>query len=242
MPITLTGAVATQFIEQPDREIIHTIGGLSRMTVTRTGPYWLADKFMPHPGSRDSVYPQMYLVSVNRKNRDGALVDLVQTYAGRVDYNGIGQFTSETLTGFSSSEKELTYQNFFAVITGIVEASTGSMQGRYQWKVGVNNIVKRYITRNVTYKYVTSFKPSGPQFTGNETAISSQYDRFGSQGSTTLIFTQSSIAPSASDAGLPGPFGFVQMIRCTQLTAEQAIGPWYTCSETWEIRFEASGQ
>ena len=226
----------TQFVEQPGRQIVRTQGGLDKMTTKFLGPYFLADSQRPAKGSAHPSYPQMFATSSTTVIKDGALAEITVQYSGRTDTIGTQNFTSESLQSFSQSEKEVTYQQFYAVRLTVI------IPGLAQWKIGTDSFVKKYLTRNVSHKYVTNFLPSGPQFDATGAAVVKSWTRYTGRGggdvtggsetapdSGALAFWQSNNVIT----GTVGPFNV-----CTAFNTQQIIGNWYECTETWEPRIE----
>ena len=226
----------TQFVEQPGRTINRTQGGLDKMTTILLGPYYLTDQQRPAKGSPHPDYPMMIAVSSNTKLKDGGLAEITMQYAGRTDTRGNNNFISESLVSFSRSEKEVSYQRFYEQRLTII------IPGLAQWKIGTDSYVLKYLTQNVSHKYVTNFLPPGPQFDATGASVVDSWIRYnGRGGGDVTVGNESAPDPGALAfwqsnnviTGTVGPFNI-----CTQFSPNQIIGPWYECQETWEPRIE----
>jgi hypothetical protein len=159
--ITLTNLPA--FVEQPERNIVHTQAELDRMTCVFWGPYYLAHQYTPKEGSAHPEYPWMFVTGSTIKSM-GALAAIDVNYAGRMDARS-DNFVSETLTSVAVTEKEFSYQKrntrsftitfktISSPVTGPIVVSGGSITN-YQTSLASYSI--RYLTNTVTIKYVTN--------------------------------------------------------------------------------------
>ena len=227
----------TQFVEQPGRTIQRTQGGLDKMTAKLLGPYWLADAQRPGQRRTSSGFSDdVCCLFEHHQLQAGGLGEITVNYAGRTDTTGTQNFTSETLVSFSRSEKEVSYQQFYQQRLTII------IPGLAQWKIGTDSYVLKYLTQNVSHKYVTNFLPPGPQFDATGASVVDSWIRYnGRGGGDVTVGNESAPDPGALAfwqsnnviTGTVGPFNV-----CTQFSPNQVIGPWYECQETWEPRIE----
>jgi hypothetical protein len=170
--ITLTNLPA--FVEQPERNIVHTTAALDRMTCVLWGPYWLAAQYTPKKGSPHPEYPWMFVTGSTIKSM-GALAAIEVTYAGRTDATS-NNFISETLASVAVTEKEFSYQqrntrsftiSFRSVSSGFGGAAAVSSGTLTQYQVSLASYSIRYLTNTLTIKYVTNNPQLVAPYKGN---------------------------------------------------------------------------
>ena len=233
--ITLTNLSA--FVEQPERNIVHTYAGLDRMTCVLWGPYNLADQYTPREASPHPEYPWMFVTGSTLRSM-GALTAIEVNYAGRMDAPS-GNFISETLSSTSVTEKEFSYQqritsSYTAFIAsssvpgiGVPLITTSGRITTYQSSLASYSI--RYLTNTLTIKYVTN-NPNleAPYDKKSGVGIVYQYTAFMGQSAFQYVTDLSTLEMIPEPIIISGLIG-------SKFT--QVLPKWYEKEDSYETRW-----
>ena len=232
--ITLTNLPA--FVEQPERNIVHTQAALDRMTCVFWGPYYLVEQYTPKEGSAHPEYPWMFVTGSTIKSM-GALTAIEVAYAGRMDATN-NFFISETLSNVAVTEKEFSYQErhnrgftiFFTTTTSSIGGppvvSSGSLT---QYQSSLASYSTRYLTNTVTVKYVTNNPAISAAWDGSfGVGIVYQYTAFMGESAFQWVPDLSQLEKIPSGIITTGLIG-------SQLN--QVTPKWYEKADSYETRW-----
>src|SRR5271165_3173301 len=153
--IIATGSVSTGFTEQPQRRVHNRFGEVETLTSVWEGLDSNYSGFAPSLGSQPSFsgYSNFYLISIDKADIGGGLVDVTLNYIG-------GENVSTSPGGIVYSNQKITVEEMSKSFSWQGAAKIGS-SGATLETISVN---EQYGTLEVTFNYTAYKYPNGGQF------------------------------------------------------------------------------